>query len=236
MAVGLRQVQLAVVIGVQCHQTESEDDPAHCGQTSLGGSVGEEATAMIVINRGGFAVKIRHGQVNPAIAVKIPAGDAHARKVSSTRVRGQTEFHSSLDEPKTALVVKHVIGRGVVGDKQIGLAVAIEVGRQDAQAAASRVRDAGLLREIDEVAVIIAKNMVRKRLEKTRVAIARSLPIRAGADCGCLRVPFQVMAYVKIEIAVAVQVGPGRRGGPVAIPGQPGAAVQSSNRPLPRLW
>ena len=37
---------------------------------------------------------------------------------------------------------------------------------------------------------------------------------------GC-RVPFQIVADVEVEVAVVVQVGPGRRGRPVAVAAQP---------------
>ena len=51
-----------------------------------------------------------------------------------------------------------------------------------------------------------------------------------------LAVPVDIMADVEIEVAVAVEVGEGRRGGPVAVARRgPAFSVMSSNVPSPLL-
>ncbi len=129
--------------------------------------------------------------------------------------------HSLLDEAKAAPVAEEIVGRRVVGHEQVGLAVVVEVGRDDSQAASVAVDDARLGGHVDEPAAVVAEDMVRQRGEKARVAVGilRAVPAIAGGR-GC-RVPLQVVADVEIEVAVVVQVGPGRRGRPVAVAAEP---------------
>ena len=57
---------------------------------------------------------------------------------------------SLLGEPEAALVAEEKVGRRVVGHEQVDLAVVIEVGRDNPQAASLAVDDARLLGHVDE--------------------------------------------------------------------------------------
>ena len=61
--------------------------------------------------------------------------------------------------------MEEVIGRRIVGHEDVGFAVLVEVGREDAQAPAVAVDDARLIGHVDEVAAVVAKDMVRRARE-----------------------------------------------------------------------
>src|SRR3954469_3206737 len=46
------------------------------------------------------------------------------------------------------------------------------------------------------------------------------------------RVPTEVVAHIKVEVAVAIEVGKGRRGGPAPVAAEPGAVGHVLERPI----
>ena len=87
-----------------------------------------------------------------------------------------------------------------------------------------RVDKTRLGRHIDKPAVVIAENMIGRATENHAACNDdRQAARRVGRPWDFVGHK-QVVADVKIEVAVAVQVGKGRRGRPVAIAGQPGLA------------
>ena len=135
---------------------------------SGGGPVAEHAPAVVVIERRRFAKEVGHGQIEPAVAVVVAAGHPHARKVAAARARRQPRGHSLFGEAKAAQVAEEVVGRRVVGHEQVDLAVIVEIGRDDSQAASVRVNDARLGRNIDEPAAVVTEEMVRQRRGNVR--------------------------------------------------------------------
>ena len=113
--------------------------------------------------------------------------------------------------------MEQVIGRGVVGDEEVDSAVAVAIERNDAQSPPFSFEETGLFGHIDELARIVAKNVVRKGLEEARVTIV--VFVRAGtrAKRRVHLIPLEVMADIKVEVSIIVEVGPCRGGGPVAI-------------------
>jgi hypothetical protein len=59
--------------------------------------------------------------------------------------------------------------------------------------------------------------MVRQRREFPGEAVADPLGMGVAADPRVLDIQDQVVADVEIQVAVAVEVGPGGRGGPIAV-------------------
>ena len=78
VAVGGRQVEPAVVVDVEEGDAEAQQVPARRGQADGGGLVGEDAAAEVVVEGRRLAVEVGHGQVGPAVAVEVAAGDPHA--------------------------------------------------------------------------------------------------------------------------------------------------------------
>ena len=106
--------------------------------------------------------------------------------------------------------------------------VVVDVGCNNAQTAAVGVDDAGLGSHIHESIAVIEEQVIGaggKRVGHA-VIIAAALVMRLSWLCFALAkrrvvgIPHEVMAYIQIEIAVVVEIGPGCRGRPVAIAGQ----------------
>ena len=221
VAVGLRQVEAAVVVRIERSEPKTENKASGCGKPSSSRPVTEQSLAMVVIERRRFAKEVGHGQIEPAVPVIVAAGHAHPRQVAAGGARRQPRRHALLDEAKAATVVEERVGRGIVGHEQINLAVLVEVGRDDSQAPTLGVEDACLGSDINKPAAVVAEDMVLCSLETVRIAVRILRALLAMARRRGCRVPLQVMAYVEIEVAVTVQVGPGCRGRPVAVAAKP---------------
>ena len=87
-----------------------------------------------MIERGRLVDEVGDGQVEPAVAVEVAAGHAHPRQVAAARARRQARNEPFLGETEASLITEEIIGRHVVGDEQVDLAVVVEVGRDDPQA------------------------------------------------------------------------------------------------------
>ena len=189
--VGLDQVEPAVVVGVERGQAESEEPPGGGGQARGGRSVAEQPTTVVVVERGRLVEEVGDGQVETTVAVEVAAGNPHPGQGSPLRAGRQARLRRLLGEPEAAEVAEEEIRREVVGHEHVDLAVVVEVGGDDAQAAAVAVDDAGLRGHVDEPAAVVAEDVVRQRGEGGRVAvhIARLGAIRILAEGRILGVP-----------------------------------------------
>ena len=223
MPVGLDQVELAVVVGVQRGQAEAQELPGRRGQACGGRPVAEQPAAVVVVERGRLIEEVGDGQVETTVAVEIAAGNTHPGQVSALRVGRQPRLRRLIGEPKAAQVAEEVIRRQIVGHEHVDLAVVVEVGGDDAQAATVEIHDSGLRGHVDEPAAVVAKNVVRQRreCERTAIHIPRLGAFRILAEGRIRGVPLQIVADIEIEVAVIVEVGPGRRCGPVAVAPEP---------------
>ena len=77
VAVGLGQVEPAVVVGVERRQPKPRTNRRRRGEAGRGGPVAEDAVAVVVVEGGRLAEEVGHGQVDPAVAVEVAAGHAH---------------------------------------------------------------------------------------------------------------------------------------------------------------
>ena len=184
MAVGLRQVEAPVVVGIERGEPEAEHEPGRRGERGRGRSVAEPTLAVIVIERGRFAQVVGDGQVEPAVAVEVSTGHAHARQIATVGAGRQARLLSLLGEPEAALVAEEKVGCRVVGHEQVDLAVVIEVGRDNPQAASLAVDDARLLGHVEKPAAVVAKDMIRERRQQSRVAIPVVAAIRMAQSSG----------------------------------------------------
>ena len=128
------------------------------------------SSAQVAIERRRFAEEVGDGQVGPAVAVEVAAGDAHAGLVAPVGVAGHAGQVADLLESEPAQVAEQEIGRHVVGDEQVDAVVVVEVGGDDAQPPAVAVDDPGLRGHVDEPAAVVAEQVVRQRGESERQA------------------------------------------------------------------
>ena len=118
------------------------------------------ASAQVAEERGRLAVEVGDGQVERAVAVEVAAGDPHAGLVAARGIAGHAGERAR--PPRTGS--PRGCGTGswptVVGDEEVDAAVVVEVGGDDAQAAAVAVDDPGLGRDVDEPAAVVAEEVV----------------------------------------------------------------------------
>ena len=130
----------AVVVDVQERQAEAEDVPRRGRQADRRGSIDELGAAEALIEGRRFAEEVGDGQVEPAVAVEVAAGDAHAGAVAPFGVGRHACVDRDLAELPVPFVVEQVVGGLVVGDEQVEAAVVVEVGRDHAQSPRPRDR------------------------------------------------------------------------------------------------
>ena len=83
VAVGLDQVDPAVVVRIQGREPEAEDLRRRRGEPHLGRPVAENPAAVVVIERRRLVEEIGHRQVDPSVAVEVAAGHAHPRQIAA---------------------------------------------------------------------------------------------------------------------------------------------------------
>ena len=222
MTVGGEQVEPTVVIDVRKRDAEAQKRTAERLQTDYRGLIDEATSAEVTKEGCGLAEEVGNSQVEPPITIEVAARDSHPRFVQTVRAGGYPSDFAGLLEPKPPPVVEQVVGRHIIGDEQIDFVVVVQIGRDDPQPAAVGINEARLARHIDKPPIVIAEDMIRQRRKIARHAHVACRRVGVLTPLWFLGIVEKVVADIKVEVAVAVQVGEGRRGRPVAIATQSG--------------
>ena len=217
VAVGNHEVKVPVIVGVQEGNPEAQHKPSRNGQADSGGILGEQEATKVAEKGGRLAVEVRYNEVEPPVFVDVAGSYPHASLVASGHIGGNTGGGPDLLEVKAAEVAEQVVRRRIVGDEKINEPVIVKIGREDSQAAAVAIDNPGLFRHVDEPARVIPENVVWSMCQASRVAVRRLAGLGVRADLGVIGIPFKIMADIKVQVAVAVQVSECRRGRPVAV-------------------
>ena len=102
--------------------------------------IAENAATQVPVEGRVFVVEVGDRQVGPAVAIEVAAGDAHARLVGAVGVAGNAGRLADFLEAEAAPVEEEELGRLVVGDEEVDPSVAVQVGRNHAEAPAVRYR------------------------------------------------------------------------------------------------
>ncbi len=209
------------MVDVREARSKSEQIPRRRRETGRRCLIAKEAAAEVPVQRGRFGVKIGDDQIGKTVAVIVAKGDAHARLIAPFRPGGNARRVTDFLEPEPAKIAEQIIRGSIVGDVNVDLAIVVEVGRDDAETSAVGIGESGFFRDIDEVAAVVAEDVVGGAFDFARVAreIA-SLVVRANHEMSV--VPDHVMTNIQVEVAVSIQVGERRRSRVVAAAGQPG--------------
>ena len=121
---------------------ESQNVAAGRGEPGRGGVIDKKSPPHVVKKRRRLTVEIGDGQVDRAVAVGVATSHAHSRLVASAGAGGDARGVPDFLEVKATQVVEQKVGGAVVGDEQVGEAVAVEISGHDAQATAFPVVDA----------------------------------------------------------------------------------------------
>src|SRR5262249_53018498 len=139
-AVGDNDVRSAVVIEVLHRGAEPGAAPARAGQANRCRAVHEEAARLLYPERVRLLGQVRDEQAEAAVAVDVTEGHPHARLRLPNPIVGDTVPDRLILEGLAVLVDPEAVGLAVVGDKNVGPAVAVEVRAQHAQSWSSELR------------------------------------------------------------------------------------------------
>src|SRR3989441_4273970 len=165
----------------------------------------------IAIERGRVAGEIRLDDVEIAVEVVIGGGDAHAGLGLAVGREGAAGFDGDIGERAVPFVLIERAGLRVVGDVNVGPAVVVEIGGEDAEAeSAVGLQDAGGFGDVGEgaVAVVVIEDVFAAG-QAGRAAGDHDAFVEAGARFGNGRgseVEINVIGDEEIEAAVAVVV------------------------------
>ena len=157
------------------------------------------------------------------VAVEVARGDAHAGLIGPRGIARHAGSVPHLLESHPAHVAEQKVGGGVIGDEKVHPAIVVEVGGDDAEAAAVAVDDPRVRRHIDETARVIAEQVVGQGLGVEWVAVDVGIIGGVATESRVFEVPGRVVADVEVKVAVAVEVGQSRRRRPIPVTAQAGA-------------
>jgi hypothetical protein len=113
--------------------------------------------------------------------------------------------------------------------------IAVDIDRDDAQAAPVPIDHARLGRHVGEAAPVVAEDVIGQRLEAAGVATDARRAGGIPAEPGMVGIPLEVMADVEVEVAVVVRSAKAAEVGQSRSPPRPDRSVTSSKVPPPRL-
>ena len=226
VAVHDEQVEPAIVVVVEEGGAPAEEGHGGFSDAGLVADVSEVGVAVVAVER---LVVVGEGgveEVDEAVVGEVPFGDAHAGGLAAAFVEGVAGGKGDVFEGAIALVEIEVVRRGVVGDEQVGFAIAVDVDEERGEAIVGvLIGDAGVLADISEGAVaVVVEEVVRLALEPVRptqhVDAEEGAERERDAAIALQRlageVPMHVAGDEEIEATVAVEIAPGGAGGPIA--------------------
>jgi hypothetical protein len=184
--------------------------------TEAAGVVGvdEDAAALVDVERKALVLDGVVPDVGQSVVVDVAEVGAHAGEGVAIGRVSNAGRNGDLFEFLSADIVEEKVGHGVVGDKGIEKAIAIEVSEGDAHALAEEGVDAGLMRDVGEgsVAVVAIEGVMQRQVEVGMAVGAQAL---FESAVGILvDFPMAVVDDEKIEQPIVVVVEPARADGP----------------------
>ena len=205
-AIGLIEIEPAVIVEVHQGHAEAREAPAHHAQAHHAGGIDEERAVVAEIGIG-LGVEVHDQQVVVAVVVDVGGVHAHTRLRRAVLIDGHTAGQRRLHEAPIAPIDPQMIRRAVVGDEHVGTPVAVDVIGQHAQAVAACGRDAGFGALISERAVA---GVAEEQIRGGRVVVLRRAEIDDAGQAETLalarRLPREIARHEQIQVAVGVGV------------------------------
>jgi hypothetical protein len=176
--------------------------------------VDEDAATLVDVERKALVLDGIMPDVGQAVVVDVAEVRAHAGESIAIGRVGNAGSDGDLFEFFSADIAEEKVGHGVVGDKGIEKAVAIEVSEGNAHAFAEKGVDAGFMRDVGErsVAVIAIEAVMQRQVEVGMAVGSQALfesAVRIFVDF-----PMAVVHDEQVEQPVVVVVEPARADGP----------------------
>ena len=174
--------------------------------------IGESSVAVVVIEVAGVVGEVGLEDIEPAVAVVVGHGHAHACLLVAVVVVGAAGHDGDIGKRAVVVVLEQDARLGVDRDIDVGPSVVVEVIRDCGDGVArARFQDAGLLGNIGEgpVAVVVVENVGVAGKAARAAHGGHALPLAEGrviADGGFVGIELDEVADEKIEMAVAVVI------------------------------
>ena len=184
----------------------------------------KSAIVLVSIERGGLAVEVADGNVEPAVVVVVGEVHSHPGPLATVLVDGDAGGERDFLKGPVAAVAIELVGLCVVGHQQVGPAVVVVVAPDGAKASVIHGVDARARGDVGEDAVpVVVIEDVALPLQPARAAHHGKPTVRAvhTGDAGarqrrCGEVEIDVSRDEQIEEAVVVEVSPRRARAPAA--------------------
>ena len=189
------------------------------------GDVGVCSVAVVVVEVAGVVDEVGFEDIEPAIAVVVGDGDAHACLLVSIVVVGASGHDGDVGECAVVVVLEEDAGLGVDGDVDVGPSIVVKVvGDGGDGVARAGLEDAAFFRDVGECAVaVVVEEEIGVGGEASWAAHdGDALPLAevAHLDGGWfVGVERDVVADEEVEVSVAVVVEEGASRAPAALVG-----------------
>ena len=151
-----------------------------------------------------------HHQVRLAIVIEIAQVSAHSGDRETVFAQRHAGFEADLLERPVALIAKQKIAHRIVGHKDVGEPVAIDIGEGDSHALADVPPDSRCLRDIGKGAVVIVvEELAGQALIGSGMAV--ELPLRRTAARRRSGVPRDIIRDEQVQPAIVVVIQPAGR-------------------------
>ena len=205
-AIGDEEIERAVVVVVDPVGAEAGAGRGRRRQAGARPRVLEVPLAVVGVEREGLADDVGDEQILVAVEIEIARCDPHAAFGIPFEVDRRARQQAIVDERAVPAIDPELVGRGVVGDVEVGPAVAVVIARRDPEPGAVGLADAGRLRGVREAAAAVVPIERRgHRLVGARAAVV-ARPHRVLADLVGGEREIEVMRDEEIEMAVAIVV------------------------------
>ena len=154
VTIGHHHIHETIQVKIDKLGTPTEVLPTDFSNARSKRDIREAAVPIVPIKRIVILRKIRHDQVQIPIVIIVAKIDAHAGLLPSVLAEGDSCLQSDLGKRLVSIVSKKEVGSGIIGDKQIQIAIIVIVTPHHPETIVfRRLGDPGLLGDIHELPI-----------------------------------------------------------------------------------
>src|SRR6266404_1495431 len=208
VAVGNDKIESAIEIEIGEAAAKAESCFRGAADTGCNGDVVELSGGRRTVQSDHLVVEISDGDAGAAGIFEVTDIHAHAGTRFAVGAEGQTRFNGHVLEFSVAQIAIKLVGLSVVGNEKIGPAILIEIEHGNTERFRTGVKDSAGGSNIFErsVAAIAEKPAGFSAVGFGR-AVGFIFSVQAAKDIVFWR-PVHIIAYEKIEMAVAIVIEP----------------------------
>ena len=216
----MQNVWPAVVVVVDklaCHTTEQHRLAPYPGAIS---NIRKSSISVVMVQAVKFMSKMGDVNVHQAVAIHIRGVDSHAGLIPPVLAGRQSRYERRVCERAVMIVKEQKVWPGIVGNGNVGPAVAIEVGHDHAHPFRLGQTDTRFVAYVGKCSIVV---VMVKLGSLSPIVIWIAICAISGTSLSAPLVglwgPIEVVEYHKVEPAILVIVQPSRAGRPVPLVG-----------------